>query len=158
MDWAKNLLNMVFNGMSENMRLKMLDMALREYELREIPGVEHNPRILHYFQTIGQEWVQTDETAWCSAFINFICVQSGIRGTGELNARSWLKWGEETDLPLPGHVVVFWRESRKSWKGHVGLYIRERDGKIWTLGGNQNNKVEISPYAVDRVLSVRRFS
>jgi hypothetical protein len=58
---------------------------------------------------------------------------------------------------MQGDIVVFWRESIKSWKGHVGFYIREKDGWIYTLGGNQANQVKISAYPKSRVLSYRRL-
>jgi uncharacterized protein (TIGR02594 family) len=117
--------------------------ASRFMGLTEIPGEQHNPQILTFFQDIGKSWVQTDETAWCSAFINYIAKISGVEYTGELNARSWLEIGQEVQTAELGDLAVYWREDPESWKGHVGLWAGENVKHIWTLGGNQNGQVNI---------------
>lgn len=139
------------------MNNKLIKIALGEYGVTEIKGATHNERILEYFHSIGHKWVKTDETAWCSAFINWVALQAGKEMSGELNARSWLKVGTELKVPEVGDVVVFWRESRRSWKGHVGLFIRETETHVYVLGGNQNNQVNIKAYPKYRVLSYRRL-
>lgn len=128
-----------------------------EWNVKEIPGKSHNPRILKYFDEIGHEWVDDDETAWCSAFANWVCMMAGARRSHELNARSWLKYdvGFETSSPVLGDIVVLWRDQKDSWKGHVGFYIREDDNYIYVLGGNQDNKVCILPYRQDRLLAYK---
>lgn len=135
----------------------MLKTALSYFGLREIPGEKNNPEILKFFHEIGHKWVQTDETAWCAAFVNYCAKVSGREHTGKLNARSFLDIGMEVTEPVPGDVVVFWRESKNSWKGHVGLFIAERDGLIYALGGNQQNQVNILAYPEIRVLGYRRL-
>ena len=133
----------------------LLKTALREYGVTEIPGIENNPRILQYFEDIGQKWVQDDETAWCSAFLNWCCMWSALPYSGKLDARSWLNVGEKTTKPEQGDIAIFWRESRASWKGHVGIFINTMDDKINVLGGNQNNGVCIAPYPKHRLLEYR---
>lgn len=133
--------------------------AMEFYGVREKIGDEHNPVILNWFHQIGHQWVTTDETSWCSAYLNYICKEMGMEYSGELTARSWLKVG--TDVPLRdirrGHVVVFWRESPLSWKGHVGLAVARDLHHVYTLGGNQDNMVCIKPYRTDRLLGVRKL-
>jgi uncharacterized protein (TIGR02594 family) len=139
------------------MRSEILKLAFTQYGIREIPGPqENNPEILKYFKEIGHDWVQDDEKAWCSAFTNWICKSVGYAWSGELNARSWLATGFATTTPVPGDIVVLWRESITSWKGHVGFYINHDDSNIWVLGGNQNNSVNIAPYPIGRLLEYRR--
>ena len=75
-----------------------------------------------------------------------------------LNARSFLKLGEEVFTPRIGDVVVFWRESISSWKGHVAFFIKETNEYIYVLGGNQGNKVGINAYRKERLLSYRRIN
>ena len=133
----------------------MLKAALTQYGIKEWPGPKHNPEILKYFEVLGVSYA--DETGWCSAFINWCALETSRERTGQLVARSWLKVGEETDSPCQGDVVVFWRERRASWKGHVGLYIREDDKSIWVLGGNQNDMVCIKPYDKKRLLGYRQL-
>ena len=75
----------------------------------------------------------------------------------KLTARSWLSVGESTNTPKVGDVVVFWRESPKSWKGHVGFFIKETKNYVYVLGGNQRNMVCIKAYAKSRVLDYKKL-
>lgn len=135
----------------------LLNIALEEYGVTEYHGTLHNPRILHYFKEIGHTWVTTDETAWCSAFVNFVAMKAGWLYSGKLTARSWLQIGTKVKIPQQGDVVVFWRERKNSWKGHVGFYIGYSEDKkyIYVLGGNQNNQVCIQPIPSYRWLGFR---
>jgi len=137
--------------------IDLLSTALKEYGTREIVGKEHNPRILEYFAEIGHDWVKDDELAWCSAFVNFVAKNTGYEFTGKLNARSWLDIGEAITTPELGSVVVLYRNGKESPWGHVGLFIREHNGWIFILGGNQSNEVNISPYRSERLLSYRKL-
>ena len=127
--------------------------ASKYYGLKEIPGEQNNPFILGWFQDIGYSWVQTDETAWCSCFINWLAWRLGLERSGKLDARSWLKVGKEVLNPELGHLVILWRESITSWKGHVGLYSGQDEDFIYILGGNQSNMVKTSEYPQERLLT-----
>jgi len=131
---------------------RLLRIALSQYGIKEVPGVKNNPEIMKYFKEIGQDWVQGDETAWCSAFINWCAKKRNFEYSGKLNARSWLNIGMEAKSINASDIVVLWRESPHSWKGHVGIPIREDDQFVWVLGGNQSNMVKISAYPKSRVL------
>jgi len=137
----------------------LLNMALREYGVQEIVGGMHNPTILQYFRESGNSWVHDDETAWCSAFMNAMALRSGLEYTKKLNARSWLDIGEHIESPMLGDVVILWRGSPDSWKGHVGIFINydEDTKKINVLGGNQSNMVRISGYDKKMLLGFRRL-
>lgn len=131
---------------------RLADIALSQYGLREVPGVKNNPEIMKYFHCINQDWVQGDETAWCSAFVNWCAIQRGFEYSGKLTARSWLNLGMKCGFNV-ADIVVLWRVSPDSWKGHVGVPIREDDNYIWVLGGNQSNMVRISAYPKERLLA-----
>lgn len=138
--------------------MEHLQIALSQIGIKEVPGSKDNPEILKYFNETGFDGAKLkDETAWCSAFMNWVALQSGLETTNKLNARSWLKVGLSVKKPKMGDVVVFWRESKTSWKGHVGLFIRETRSYIYCLGGNQNNQVSISAYPKKRLLQYRRL-
>lgn len=140
--------------------MKAHEIALSLYGEKEIKGQEDNPIIVQMFTDLGYDGKKLkDETAWCSAFINWCFLKVGLPYTGKLNARSWLNWGSSigSGKPILGDVVVFWRESPQSWKGHVGFYITERHGWIYVLGGNQNNEVNIKGYPKKRLLDIRRM-
>lgn len=137
---------------------KALEIALSQYGIREVSGKKDNPEVLKYFDEIGFNGSQLkDETAWCSAFANWVCKNADLPNTKKLNARSWLKFGEQTEAPKQGDIVVLWRVDPSSWKGHVGFYIRETKNWIYILGGNQNNRVKISAYPKKRLLEYRTF-
>ena len=136
-----------------------IDLALSQFGIKEIVGAEHNPEVLKYFQDLGFDASSlTDETAWCSAFANWVARESNLPYTKKLNARSWLFVGHEVAVPQLGDIVVFWRESPTSWKGHVAFYVNEDENNIYVLGGNQGNKVCVKPYAKKRLLSYIRLT
>lgn len=138
--------------------IEPLKIALGEFGVSEKVGKEHDERVLQYFHDIGHKWVLTDETAWCSAFVNWCAKMAGYQHSGKLNARSWLEVGLRAEKPQLGDVVVLWRVARNDWRGHVGFYIRETKTHIYILGGNQGNKVSISAYPKNRLLDYRRLS
>lgn len=138
--------------MNEN-AIKPFEIALSQYGITEVSGKADNPEILKYFDEIGFDGSRLkDETAWCSAFVNWCCKKTGKPFTGKLNARSWLNIGVETLNPGLGDIVVLWRESPDSWKGHVGFFIKQDKSFVYVLGGNQSNQVKISAYKKNRVL------
>ena len=137
----------------------MVEKALSQYGIRERQGTEINSLdIVGYFKEIGHSWVKTDETAWCSAFVNWVAKTSGYEYSGKLNARSWLEAGRKTAYPQMGDIVVLWRVSKNDWRCHVGFFVRESNNFIWILGGNQDNSVCIKAYPKERLLQYRRLN
>ena len=142
-----------------NNNFALTQVAMTQWNNTEIKGQEDNKEVVKYFKDIGFD-INNDETPWCSAFMNWCAKQAGLEQTYKLNARSWLNVGtpiNEDELQM-GDVVVLWRESRNSWKGHVGLLMRKTDKHLYLLGGNQNNRVKISKYGKYRVLGYRRLN
>lgn len=137
---------------------KAFQAALSHVGLKEFTSKgKHNPAIVNMFAAIGHEWVKDDETAWCAAFVNYCLKTAKYSHTGKLNARSFLDYGVKTETPTQGDIVVFWRSSRDSWKGHVGFYVSEDKDNIYCLGGNQNNMVNVTAYPKYRLLGYRTF-
>jgi uncharacterized protein (TIGR02594 family) len=134
----------------------LLEM-LRHYGMKEIFGPTHNPEIVAMFKDIGYDWVKDDETAWCSASLNYFCKKLGYEKSGKLDARSWLQMPIQVLKPTMGDVVVLWRNDPNSWEGHVGLYIAGDINDIYVLGGNQNNMINISSYPRNRILGFRQL-
>lgn len=132
---------------------------MKYYKVREIPGKKHNNLIAGWTNRI-LSWAKDDEVPWCSSFINAMAEDAGLERSGKANARSWLSVGTPVKTPVISDVVIFWRSSPNSWKGHVGVFMGYRyDGKyIAVLGGNQSNEVNISLYPVSRLLGFRRLS
>lgn len=138
--------------------MKPIEKAFKEYGVQEIKGERDHPQIVRYFTEIGFDGEKLkDETAWCSAFANWVAKTAGYEYSGRLNARSWLEVGQKIENPEFGDVVVLWREQRRGWKGHVGFFVNQTDDHIYILGGNQNNSVCIKPYPQERLLEYRRI-
>lgn len=118
------------------------DVAVLSSFIKETAGININPA----------------QTAWCAAFVDAVLNATGSgKGTGKLNARSYLNWGQEVSEPKVGDVVVMWRGQRSGWKGHVGFYAgTNEDGTIKVLGGNQGDSVSFDNFDPDRVLGYRR--
>ena len=105
---------------------RLLEIALGEYGVSEIAGGKHNERILEYSKEIGLDWVETDELAWCSIFMNWCCKMAGVDRSGKPNARSWLTVGEEVlDGPKQGDLAVFWRGKKMGGWG-ISLFTSEK--------------------------------
>jgi len=123
---------------------------MKYYDLSEIPGEIDNPTIVGWFAEMGFPEIKDDETAWCSLFMNIICKRLNYPHTGKLTARSWIRIGKSTIFPKLGDITVFYRGKRTSWQGHVGIFAGYNEAKtrIWTLGGNQNNKVCLASYPI----------
>lgn len=112
-----------------------------------------------FFRKSGGQKLNPQTTAWCAAFVNAALGASGREGTGSLSARDFLNYGEPTKEPQKGDIVVLWRGSPNSWKGHVGFYDgRNSDGSVRVLGGNQGSRGDVSvrSFAENRVLGFRK--
>lgn len=139
---------------------RFIQMAVQQLGEKEIAGSQHNQTIVNYAQEAGFEWVNDDETPWCSIFVSWCAMKADLARSKKANARSWLLVGQNVDhAPEPGDVVIFWRGQRDSWQGHVGLFFGySQDGtRVYCLGGNQGNQVSISAYPTDKVLGFRRL-
>jgi uncharacterized protein (TIGR02594 family) len=120
-------------------------------------GRDH-PRIRLYHSTTSGG-AEPDEVSWCSSFVNFCVERAGLIGTDSKAARSWLRWGAPVDRSdwREGDIIVFWRVSPDSWKGHVGFLVDWAGERPLILGGNQSDRLSIaSPYPFTSILAVRR--
>ena len=137
----------------------LLKLAFSQLGEKEISGPEDNPTIVGYAQESGFSWVNDDETPWCSIFVSWVALKCKLKRSEKANARSWLRIGTNTSIPEPGDVVVFWRESPESWKGHVGFFtgFSKDASRVYCLGGNQGNQVSVSAYPADTVLGFRKL-
>ena len=69
-------------------------IAQKEYisGVKAIANASHNKRILEYLKTttnLPEEDRNKDETAWCSAFVNWVMKKSNCVGTNSARARSF---------------------------------------------------------------------
>jgi uncharacterized protein (TIGR02594 family) len=131
-----------------------LNTAINYLGTEEIPGRENNPIILDWWKKIKQGGIKDDETAWCAAFVGGVLEERGITSSRSAGARSYQNWGVKIAGPAVGAVVTFWRDDPKGWKGHVGFVVgKDQLGNLMVLGGNQQDGVNIKPFATARVLA-----
>lgn len=122
---------------------------------KEIVGRAHNPVVVEFFAKAGHPEIKDDETAWCSAFVNAVLYEAGIKGTQNLLARSWLNWGVKTTAPRYGDIVIM-RRGNSSWQGHVFFFLAMDDNFVYGLGGNQSNAVTKAKFRRSEILGYRR--
>lgn len=124
--------------------------ARRHLGVAETPGPRHTPVIQSWLHKL-RAWWQDDETPWCGVFVAACMDTVGhILPKNWMRARAWADWGIRLSAPVLGCIVVFERQGG----GHVGFVVgRTVRGDLVVLGGNQGNKVSISPFSRDRVLA-----
>jgi uncharacterized protein (TIGR02594 family) len=134
-----------------------LKRAFADLGLQELPGAAARPRIVEMYAKAGHPEITSDEVAWCSAAVNAWMVESNIRGTGSLVARSWLGWGRAVDRrnTIPRGAVLVLRRGKSSWQGHVCLCLQDRDGILTVIGGNQKDGVTVDRYRKAALIGAR---
>lgn len=123
------------------------NLATAEIGKREIGNSNDGPEIRRYRQ-LGQCGAPGDP--WCAVFVNAmfaLCKTPTLPGTKSASSQSFCDNRNFAKLggPARGAVVVFWRISPNSGKGHVGFYYGETANSVYVLGGNENNMVRIAP-------------
>jgi uncharacterized protein (TIGR02594 family) len=121
---------------------------------KEVLGSKSNPEILDWANDLDIQY-PGDDVPWCGLFVAH-CVGATLPQeplpANPLGARQWERFGDSTQ-PRTGAVMVFWRNSRESGKGHVGFYAGEDDDAYQVLGGNQSNSVSLTWLSKSRFLS-----
>lgn len=135
----------------EFLSLAKSQIGVAEFKDGSNPVIE----MYHKFASINNDEAMGDEIPWCSAFVCYIVESCGVKSTNNRAARSWLKWGSNTDSPLPGDIVVISRDGSPT-SGHVGFFFGyNTSGNILILGGNQNDSVNITAFKKERLLGFR---
>jgi uncharacterized protein (TIGR02594 family) len=97
-----------------------------------------------------------DHDPWCAIFTNamFALCNPAVPGTKSASSQSFRSNANfvKLDGPAAGAVVVFWRISPNSGKGHVGFYRGETAESIYVLGGNEADMVQIAPMSKRQLL------
>ena len=140
----------------EAQMMPWFEEARRLIGTREVGGKASNPAILDWADDLDIHYPD-DDIPWCGLFVAH-CIGSQLPDEplpdNPLGARNWSRFGKKTGA-VRGSVLVFWRGSKKGWKGHVGFYASEDDTTYHVLGGNQSNSVSIARIAKDRLIGAR---
>lgn len=135
--------------------VKIVSKALEYYGIKEILGGSVNKKVLGFLNDVSSKKHEKN-IPWCAAFVGSMLKKCGFKYSSKLTARDYLKVGKSVDNPAMGDIVIFWRDSLESWKGHVGIFIAESEHVVYVLGGNQDNTVCIKPYPRNRVIGYQR--
>jgi uncharacterized protein (TIGR02594 family) len=130
------------------------EIARGEEGVKEFSGAADNPEVVKYLKScaeLGGVHQRNDETAWCSAFVNWCVEQAGFEGTESAAARSWMQWGRPITAPRVGCIVVLRRTNNPAF-GHVGFFVKATDRLVFLLGGNQSDAVNVTAFDRSRVL------
>lgn len=125
-----------------------MGIAMQELGQSEVLGSNHNPKIVEYLKTTGSWW-NSDETAWCSGFVNWAVSKSNIIGTNSARALSWKNWGNSISQASYGSIAIL---DYNNGRGHVGFVLGQNlNGDIILLGGNQSNMVNLSVFPANEI-------
>lgn len=140
----------------ENNLPDLLSESFNYLGFQEKVNGKSNPKILKWFKELKLSGIKDTSIPWCGGFVAYCALKSGRKYPSDfMTARNWGAFPGATKLDKPalGAVVVFWRESIGSWKGHVGILAGiDENGNYAVIGGNQSNMVKISPYNDDRII------
>lgn len=127
--------------------------------LHQVGLKEGNPILDSYLQK-ANPGLNPAQTPWCAGFVGSVLNSSGLKGTGSLAAKSYLKYGQPIQTPSQGDIAVFNDMSGNNdpARGHVGFIdsIDPSRGVVKVLGGNQGNSISIKEYPMSAVAGFRR--
>lgn len=115
-----------------------------------------NPLITGFFSMTNTKPSEGDQTPWCAAFVNFCLYAAGKKTTFSALSGSFRRYGQQTDSPDTGDIVVFSRigpAGRKGF-GHVGLFVAANGEGIKVLGGNQKGDTKTTGAVTESIYPV----
>jgi peptidoglycan hydrolase-like protein with peptidoglycan-binding domain len=131
----------------------------------EVGGNNMGPHVAKYLNGI----VGTPND-WCAGFVSFCFKTSGqpmpFKYTvgarnilDQTKAKGWEVKPSSANPPMPGDIIVWWRQAPSSWKGHVGIVHSYQNGIVRTIEGNKTSQVGSFAYtlgAIDKLLGFAR--
>jgi uncharacterized protein (TIGR02594 family) len=122
--------------------LPWLEEAKHLIGTKEVLGPKSNLTILDWATSLDIHY-PGDDIPWCGLFVSH-CIGTTLPREvlpgNPLGARQWERFGDSSTART-GAIMVFWRETPASGKGHVGFYVGEDETAYQILGGNQADSV-----------------
>lgn len=134
----------------------------------EVGGDNRGPWVKKYLAPAGL----AEGESWCASFVSWCYMQAcggdkhampfaycpGARNLlEEFKVKGWASAPNSGYQPLPGDIVVWWRESLGSWKGHAGFVYQLKDGYLYTIEGNKSSNVQGFSYVFSRMEKLLGF-
>lgn len=126
--------------------------------MREARGAVSNPEVVRMFAESAHPEVRNSRTTpWCAAFIGATLARAGLPNTGQLTARSYLKYGKPAPDPVRGDIAIMWRGKKNDgFTGHIFYFLRREGANIIGLGGNQGDAVTVAAFPASKMLGYVR--
>lgn len=85
-----------------------------------------------------KKYTNGKEVAWCAGFVSYVFRRAGKKGPYLLSAKSyWDQYRSQKVInPKSGDLILFYRGSRGSESGHVGIIEKVNNKTITTIEGN----------------------
>ena len=129
-------------------------VAKAQIGVKEVPGAKSSPVILQWAGKVGRRLgiaYTDDATPWCGLFVAYVMQAAGFTPPDiAVRAKAWADWGQPCE-PQLGAVLVFGRKGG----GHVCWYLGENKIAFQVLGANQNDSVNVTWIAKDRLVASR---
>lgn len=114
----------------------------------EEPNHDNRGPVIRRYIALGKCGQEGDP--YCAIGVNAGLESSGIPGTRSPLARSFENHPNFVKLtgPALGAITTFWRKSRSSGLGHVGVYAGETRSRdhVYVWGFNQHDDANLSPF------------
>lgn len=139
---------------------RALEVAIGQMGVSEFLGDASNPVIEQYHDSIDGLAGSDDSVPWASSFLNWVMVEAGIAGPNSVAPQVWDSWGTEAsagpinEVPI-GCIAVMGRPSPIDDARTVGIAVGSISGRLLVLGGNFNNRVQVSGLLFDRFITCR---
>ena len=140
--------------------INTIDFQEKFLGVKEIKGAESNPFILRIIKWILPEAKDDSGVAWCAIWVVYVLFKLNVftindiikHGKKLVSSRYVASLLEATNIPEKGDIVLLWRESPESWKGHIAFFQTTFEEFVYLRGGNQNDSVSDARFLKSRVL------
>lgn len=112
----------------------VLETAQGYLGICRVPGADANSDITMFLHStsLSSQYANSDETAWCSAFVNYCVGENGYTGTNNALASSWSSFGSATNSPKVGDIAYR--------NGHCGIVSSVgSNGAFTMIAGNSGD-------------------
>ena len=114
----------------------------------EVGGDNMGPHVDRYLNDLKEP-----PQSWCAGFVCWCLKSSGCMPFSyTIVARDIMHYAKaaglqvfkdpEKETPLPGDIIVWWRNGLESWKGHAGYVHHVDQGRLFTIEGNRSSWVQ----------------
>ena len=128
----------------------------------EVGGDNAGPHVMKYHAVTGA----SSGDSWCASFVSY-CFKTGNPGAmpfqptagardllGKFKKNGWDFKASIDNPPMPGDIIVWWRDSLDGWKGHIGIVSSYANGVVKTIEGNRGSfpsKVSSFQYTLGQI-------